>query len=144
MRPKVILPIAIIIIEMTSNIGIIDCLGKTKMERIDGLINNAGLITKERRLTKEGTEMMFGVNHLGTFLLTALLLEPMLNQKSPARIVYVNTDTIFREYIFIVLLIWVKVDKPCEDNAEILFIYPTLWKAMMYFLVEHSSSSLLQ
>ena len=44
-------------------------------EKIDVMLNNAGAITTQRELTKEGLEMQFGVNHVGHFLLTLLLLE---------------------------------------------------------------------
>lgn len=51
------------------------------------LINNAGL-AGARGLTTSGCEMMFGVNHLGHFHLTQLLLE-RLQASAPARIVTV-------------------------------------------------------
>lgn len=43
-------------------------------DKIDVMVNNAGVITTQRELTKEGLEMQFGVNHVGHFLLTMLLL----------------------------------------------------------------------
>ena len=41
--------------------------------RIDVLINNAGVMIPPRTLTKEGYELQFGVNHLGTFAFTGLV-----------------------------------------------------------------------
>lgn len=46
-------------------------------EKIDVMVNNAGVITTQRELTKEGLEMQFGVNHVGHFLLTMLLLQKL-------------------------------------------------------------------
>ena len=49
------------------------------------LINNAGLLTDHRQLSREGYELTFAVNHLAPFLLTHLLL-PTLVDSAPARI----------------------------------------------------------
>jgi NAD(P)-dependent dehydrogenase (short-subunit alcohol dehydrogenase family) len=51
------------------------------------LVNNAGVAGK-RGLTKSGFELAFGINHVGHFLLTQLLL-PRIRQAVPARIVTV-------------------------------------------------------
>jgi NAD(P)-dependent dehydrogenase (short-subunit alcohol dehydrogenase family) len=47
-------------------------------ERLDVLVNNAGLMLGSRRETVDGYEMTFQVNHLGPFLLTTLLREPLV------------------------------------------------------------------
>uniref|UniRef100_A0A8C6WJS4 Dehydrogenase/reductase (SDR family) member 13a, duplicate 3 n=1 Tax=Neogobius melanostomus TaxID=47308 RepID=A0A8C6WJS4_9GOBI len=56
--------------------------------RLDFLINNAGVMGGGR--TQEGFGMEFGVNHLGHFLLTLLLLE-RLKQSAPSRVVTVSS-----------------------------------------------------
>jgi retinol dehydrogenase-12 len=61
------------------------------LDRIDVLVNNAGLVLGERRITPDGLEYVFALNHLAPFLLTSLLL-PQLTASAPARIVTVASD----------------------------------------------------
>lgn len=59
--------------------------------RLDILLNNAGLMRIPYRKTTDGFEMQFGVNHLGHFALTGLLL-PVLLQTECARVVTVSSS----------------------------------------------------
>jgi NAD(P)-dependent dehydrogenase (short-subunit alcohol dehydrogenase family) len=47
-------------------------------ERIDLLINNAGVMYTPKQTTKDGLEMQFGTNHVGHFAFTGLLLDRLL------------------------------------------------------------------
>jgi NAD(P)-dependent dehydrogenase (short-subunit alcohol dehydrogenase family) len=59
-----------------------------RYERIDLLINNAGMIASDYRRSAEGYELTVAVNHLAPFLLTDLLLD-RLARSAPARIITV-------------------------------------------------------
>lgn len=59
---------------------------KEAYDRLDVLVNNAGVISLDRRETIDGIEEQFGVNHIGHFLLTLRLLKRM---KRGSRIVVV-------------------------------------------------------
>jgi retinol dehydrogenase 12 len=60
-------------------------------DRLDVLVNNAGVISPRRQLTPDdGLETTFATNHLGPFLLTSLLRE-LLERSAPARVVTVSS-----------------------------------------------------
>jgi NAD(P)-dependent dehydrogenase (short-subunit alcohol dehydrogenase family) len=57
-------------------------------DRLDVLVNNAGIAEQERKLSADGHELTFAVNYLAGFLLTLELL-PLLRASAPARVVNV-------------------------------------------------------
>jgi NAD(P)-dependent dehydrogenase (short-subunit alcohol dehydrogenase family) len=63
---------------------------RSEHERIDLLINNAGVMALPYRRTADGFEMQLGTNHLGHFALTGLLLGPLL-ATAGARVVTVSS-----------------------------------------------------
>ena len=60
-------------------------------ERLDLLINNAGLMMPPRGTTADGFELQFGTNHLGHFALTGLLLDRLLSVPG-SRVVTVSSN----------------------------------------------------
>ena len=63
--------------------------------KLQGLVNNAGVMKTPFGHTKDGFETQFGVNHLGHFLLTNLLTEA-LKAGAPSRVV--NLSSYFHEF----------------------------------------------
>ncbi|WP_437893622.1 SDR family oxidoreductase [Sorangium sp. So ce124] len=64
-------------------------------ERLDVLVNNAGVWRNSRGTTEEGLEATFGVNHVGTWLLTQDLL-PLLKKSAPSRVVVLSSKLHYR------------------------------------------------
>jgi NAD(P)-dependent dehydrogenase (short-subunit alcohol dehydrogenase family) len=64
---------------------------KERYDRLDVLVNNAGLIQSRRTETPDGIELTLAVNHLAPFLLTNLLLE-VLKRSAPSRIITVSSE----------------------------------------------------
>ena len=64
---------------------------KSLNKPIDVLLNNAGIMNTERRVTEDGLEEVFAVNHLAYFLLTNLLIEKIL-ESGLKRVVNVSSD----------------------------------------------------
>ena len=60
-------------------------------ERIDVLVNNAGLVSGRRTITADGLELTMAVNHFAPFLLTNLLLD-RLKPSAAARVVTTASD----------------------------------------------------
>lgn len=64
---------------------------KRRYNRLDVLVNNAGMMSNKRRETESGIELTFAVNHLGYFITTNLLSD-MLIDTPASRIVVVASD----------------------------------------------------
>ncbi|MGM0555203.1 MAG: oxidoreductase [Myxococcota bacterium] len=64
---------------------------EAKFDKLDLLINNAGIMAIPRRETADGFEMQIGVNHLGHFALTGHLLDMLRDADGEARVVNVSS-----------------------------------------------------
>lgn len=62
-----------------------------QVDRLDVLVDNAGITIRRREVTPDGLDRMLAVNHLGPFLLTNLL-RPLLVRSAPSRVVVVASD----------------------------------------------------
>ena len=63
---------------------------KSSLDRIDLLINNAGLMYPPKGTTADGFELQFGTNHLGHFALTGLLVDRLVSAPG-SRVVTVSS-----------------------------------------------------
>ena len=79
-------------LELDSPQGVIDCAQQVlaRHDRLDALINNAGVMACPLARTAQGFELQFATNHLGHFLLTSRLL-PLLRAASAARVVNLSS-----------------------------------------------------
>ena len=64
---------------------------KSKYSRLDILINNAGIISVKRKLTRDGLESVMTTNYFGPFLLTNLLLD-VLQETKQSRIINMTSN----------------------------------------------------
>jgi dehydrogenase/reductase SDR family protein 12 len=64
--------------------------------RLDVLVNNAGVLLKEREFTEDGVEKTFAINILGPFLLTNSLL-PLMKKSQSARVINVSSGGMYTQ-----------------------------------------------
>ncbi|PND59684.1 short-chain dehydrogenase [Mycobacterium sp. ENV421] len=64
---------------------------RARHDRIDLLINNAGVMMTPKQTTQDGFELQFGTNHLGHFALTGLVLDRLL-ATAGSRVVTVSSN----------------------------------------------------
>lgn len=69
-----------------------------QFDRLDVLINNAGVFSSKLQHTKDGFEWHFGINHLGHFLLTDLLKPQLLSVSAP-RVINVSSVAHYHGHI---------------------------------------------
>ena len=85
--------LALLVLDLADLGSVAEAAGRVLGEdRLDTLINNAGLGTPKYALTKDGFEGHFGVNHLGHFALTGRLLGK-LEASGAGRVVTVSSNT---------------------------------------------------
>lgn len=88
---------------------------KSKYDRLDVLINNAGSRFSEYHKSADGIELTFATNHLGHFLLTYLLFD-LLKKSSDARIINVSSSAHYGKQIDIDDL-----ELPKEYNRSLVY-----------------------
>ncbi len=71
---------------------------KARHRQLHILVNNAGGVFANRRVTADGYEMTFALNHLNYFLLTDLLMDT-LKGSAPSRVVNVSSDAHYRGHL---------------------------------------------
>jgi dehydrogenase/reductase SDR family protein 12 len=67
-----------------------------RTQQLDVLVNNAGVLSAQRRLSAEGIELTFATNVLGPFLLTGLL-SPILARGAPGRVINVSSGGMYTQ-----------------------------------------------
>jgi len=88
---------------------------KSKYDRLDVLINNAGSRFSEYQKSSDGIELTFATNHLGHFLLTYLLLD-LLKKSDNARVINVSSSAHYGKQMDIDDLV-----SPKEYNRSLVY-----------------------
>jgi NAD(P)-dependent dehydrogenase (short-subunit alcohol dehydrogenase family) len=85
--------VELLLADLSSQASIRELAGefRTRYERLNVLVNNAGVFLTQRLESIDGLEMTFATNHLGYFMLTLLLWDPLI-AAAPSRVVNVSSD----------------------------------------------------
>ena len=85
--------IDVLFCDLSSLQSVKDCSDRFRSahDRLDVLINNAGIWERRRSLSKDGIELTFAVNHIAPFLMTNLLLD-ILRRSAPSRVISVSSS----------------------------------------------------
>ncbi len=102
-----------------------------KEPRIDALINNAGVMTPPLTRTKQGFELQFGVNHLGCFAFTGLLL-PKLSKTENSRVVVTSSFAHRHANID-----WDDINAEKSYNKSQRYAASKLANALFFFELDH-------
>jgi len=89
-NPKAVIEVMELDLEDLNSIKRFASRFKESYDRLDILMNNAGIMTVPYGLTKDGFERQFGTNHLGHFALTGLLIE-IISKTPESRVVNVSS-----------------------------------------------------
>jgi retinol dehydrogenase 14 len=86
-------PVVVFVADMSAQAGVRQLASEVlaALPRIDVLVNNVGGYWNTRRVTADGFEHTFALNHLAPFLLTHLLVDRLI-QSAPSRVVTVSSD----------------------------------------------------
>ncbi|MDP9869771.1 MULTISPECIES: oxidoreductase [Streptosporangium] len=97
-------------------------------DRLDLLVNNAGVAMVPLARTADGFESHFGVNHLGTFALTGLLLPHLLAARAPRVVTVSSEGQRFARFDL--------ANLNAERGYSAIFAYVQSKRANLYFAVE--------
>lgn len=92
-RQRTGIKVEVVALDLADLVSVNRCAGEVleRFRRLHVLVCNAGLTLSTRSETAQGFEYLFGVNHLGHFLLVDRL-RPLLVESAPARVVVVSSD----------------------------------------------------
>ena len=98
-----------------------------KYDRLDVLVNNAGVFCRKRSYTKDGFETTMGVNYFGTVYLTRLLMPTILRTEN-ARIINLSSGAYYGGKL--------RLDSPSLGSKSNFPAYAASKLALMYFSFE--------